>query len=157
AGALFSLAFTIVLVPWTIRNARVFHLFQPLAPAHGEMPGEFVPRGYYLWLRSWLDDSRFVPPMLWSLDTDPIDIDELPPSAFDSADERSRVAALLDKYNHPGGSQPAKSATPQSNPAPQASLTQTPASSPQPTKPATVLPQQNSKAGSNANADDEDE
>src|SRR5262249_46934682 len=40
AGAAFSLAFILALAPWTIRNARVFHLFQPLAPAHGEMPGE---------------------------------------------------------------------------------------------------------------------
>src|SRR5882724_6646901 len=54
AGAIFSLAFVLVLLPWTIRNARVFHLFQPLAPSHGEMPGEFVPRGYQLWLRTWL-------------------------------------------------------------------------------------------------------
>src|SRR5258707_13813214 len=48
AAAIFSLAFMLVLLPWTIRNARTFHLFQPLAPSHGEMPGEFVPRGYQL-------------------------------------------------------------------------------------------------------------
>src|SRR6266542_1270707 len=64
AGAVFSLAFVLVLVPWTIRNARVFHLFQPLAPAHGEMPDEFVPRGYYHWLRTWLDDQAYVAPFL---------------------------------------------------------------------------------------------
>src|SRR5713226_4512495 len=33
-GSIFSLAFGLVLTPWTIRNARVFHRFQPLAPAH---------------------------------------------------------------------------------------------------------------------------
>lgn len=100
-AALFSMAFCLVLVPWTIRNRRVFHLFQPLAPAHGEMPGEFVPRGYLLWLRTWLDDSRYVGPVLWSLDTQPISIDAFPSTAFDSKQERDRVAALLDKYNHP--------------------------------------------------------
>jgi len=98
-GAVFSLAFCLVLVPWTIRNYRVFHLFQPLAPAHGEMPGEFVPRGYLLWLRTWLDDERYVGPILWSVDTRRIQITDFPSRAFDSPEERDRVAALLDKYN----------------------------------------------------------
>jgi hypothetical protein len=98
-GAVFSFAFCLVLVPWTIRNYRVFHLFQPLAPAHGEMPGEFVPRGYLLWLRTWLDDERYVSPVLWSVDTRRIQITDFPSRAFDSPEERDRVAALLDKYN----------------------------------------------------------
>jgi len=99
SGALFSVAFCVVLVPWTIRNYRVFHLFQPLAPAHGEMPGEFVPRGYLLWLRTWLDDERYIGPVIWSLDDRPIRITDFPERAFDSKEERDRVAALLDKYN----------------------------------------------------------
>ena len=101
SGALFSVAFCLVLVPWTIRNYRVFHLFQPLAPTHGEMPGEFVPRGYLLWLRTWLDDSRYISPVLWAEDTRPIQITAFPASAFDSNEERERVAALLEKYNSP--------------------------------------------------------
>jgi hypothetical protein len=127
AGTLFSFAFVLVLVPWTIRNARVFHLFQPLAPSHGEMPGEFVPSGYHQWVRTWLDDESYVSPFLWSLDSDPIDIDDVPPSSFDSAEEKTQVAALLDKYNHPPGA-----AQPETNPTPtpQASPTQTPASRP---------------------------
>ena len=100
-GVVFSLAFCLVLVPWTIRNYRVFHLFQPLAPAHAEMPGEFVPRGYFNWLRTWIDDSRYIGPVLWSLDTSSIKLDDIPDGAFDSAEEKQRVAALLEKYNHP--------------------------------------------------------
>jgi 4-amino-4-deoxy-L-arabinose transferase-like glycosyltransferase len=103
SGALFSLAFCVVLVPWTIRNRRVFGVFQPLAPAHGEMPGEFVPRGYLLWLRTWLDDERYIGPVLWSVDTHPIKITDFPDRAFDSKEERDRVAALLDKYNNSSG------------------------------------------------------
>ena len=100
-GALFSVAFCLVLVPWTIRNHRVFHLFQPLAPAHAEMPGEFVPRGYMAWLRTWVDDGRYIGPVLWALDEAPIKVSDIPDRAFDSAEEKQRVAALLDKYNHP--------------------------------------------------------
>ena len=110
-AAVFSLAFCLVLVPWTIRNRRVFHLFQPLAPAHAEMPGEFVPRGYLLWVRTWLDDSRYVGPALWSLDTRPIRIDDFPDSAFDSDEERDRVAALFAKYNHPDDEEEAAEAS----------------------------------------------
>src|ERR1700686_4332830 len=113
AGTIFSLAFVIVLVPWTMRNARVFHLFQPLAPSHGEMPGEFVAHGYNSWLRTWLDDEAYIGPFLWSLDDQPINLDNVPPTAFDSADEKVRVAALLDKYNHLPGSNPANPAQPQ--------------------------------------------
>jgi len=100
SAVLFSLAFCIVLVPWTIRNRRVFHVFQPLAPAHSEMPGEFVPRGYLLWLRTWLDDARYIGPVLWAVDERPIHLSDFPDTAFDSTEERERVAALLEKYNH---------------------------------------------------------
>jgi uncharacterized membrane protein YfcA len=110
-GALFSVTFMLVLTPWTIRNWRLFHVFQPLSPAHAEMPGEFVPRGYGLWLRTWLDDESYVAPMLWSLDTARIDIDDVPSYAFDSAEEKDRVSALLDKYNYPDG-KPATSPKP---------------------------------------------
>ncbi|MGH9969387.1 MAG: glycosyltransferase family 39 protein [Pyrinomonadaceae bacterium] len=100
-GLVFSLAFCLVLVPWTVRNFRVFHLFQPLAPAHAEMPGEFVPRGYLAWLRTWIDDERDVGPVLWALDESPIYPEEIPDRAFDSAEEKQRVTALLEEYNHP--------------------------------------------------------
>jgi len=103
SAALFSIAFCIVLVPWTIRNRRVFHVFQPLGPAHGEMPDEFVARGYLLWVRTWLDESKYVGPALWSLDMRPMYVENFPARAFDSKEERERVAALLDKYNHPDG------------------------------------------------------
>jgi hypothetical protein len=108
AGAVLSLVFMLVLAPWTIRNARVFHLFQPIAPLHTEMPGEFVPVGYSRWLKTWLDDERDVGPVWWALNSEPITIDQIPTKAFDSAEERSRVEALLDQYDHPSGLDAAK-------------------------------------------------
>jgi hypothetical protein len=148
-GVLFSIAFAFVLTPWTIRNWRVFHLFQPLSPAHAEMPGEFVPRGYGLWLRTWLDDDSYIAPLLWSLDTDPIDFEEIPPYAFDSAEEKNRVAALIEKYNHPDGAPPAAESSQEKAPAaPQPSpfaANANPAPSPKKTP-----------ANSNANNEEED-
>jgi hypothetical protein len=122
SGAALSFAFILVLAPWTIRNWRVFHLFQPLAPAHGEMPGEFVPRGYELWLRTWLDDQSYIAPFLWSLDTDPLDIDDVPASAFDSENEKKRVATLFEAYNNESD----QDSSSEPEPSPHASPTPTP-------------------------------
>src|SRR5205085_7224149 len=104
-GFVFSLIFALILTPWAWRNWRLFHVFQPLAPAHGEMPDEFVPRGYNLWLRTWIDDGRYVGPMLWALDDQPIKLEQIPERAFDSGEEKARVAALLEQYNHPPNTQ----------------------------------------------------
>jgi hypothetical protein len=65
------------------------------------MPGEFVAEGYAAWMRSWIDHPRYVNPMLFDLDRAPITIDLVPNRAFDSPGERTRVAALLERYNTP--------------------------------------------------------
>jgi hypothetical protein len=100
-GALFSLTFCLVLVPWAMRNYRVFRVFQPLVPVHAAMPGEFVPRGYFSWLRTWVDDSRYVSQVIWPLDEFSLKLDDFPERAFDSAEEKQRIAALLEAYNQP--------------------------------------------------------
>ena len=170
AASVFSIAFVLVLVPWTVRNARVFHLFQPLAPAHGEMPGEFVPRGYYAWLRTWLDDERYIAPFLWSLDEDEIDIDDVPSQAFDSADEKERVAALLDQYNSPPEAQSADTGVAQSpqqtapSPTPKGLSTPRPAnpqtstgkSTPKTTDRSPTTANANQRANTNSNNNTED-
>jgi hypothetical protein len=138
-GAVLSAAFVVVLAPWTVRNWRQFHLFQPLSPTHGEMPGEYVQHGYFAWLRTWVDDRKYTDPMLWSMDEAEVDVDELPDTAFDSAAEKERVRKLFDQYNDPQAeddsepanqTQSAPTATPTaaelSGKAPSASAGQTP-------------------------------
>jgi hypothetical protein len=100
-GLALSLGFGAVVAPWTIRNAIVFGRFEPLNPRSLSMPGEFVAWGYAAWLRSWIDHPRYVGPMLFALDRDPISVDQVPARAFDSADERAKVAALFLKYSTP--------------------------------------------------------
>ena len=132
AGAVFSIAFALALTPWTIRNWRVFHKVQPLAPMNAEMPGEFIPHGYLRWVKTWLDDQRYIDVAVWEVGIQPITIDDLPDSAFDSVDERTRVAALLEQYNHPPQEQASddekqSEAQASPTPTPQASPKQTPA------------------------------
>jgi uncharacterized membrane protein YuzA (DUF378 family) len=160
SGAVFSLAFALVLAPWTIRNWRVFHLFQPLAPQHAEMPGEFVPRGYLLWVRSWLDDEKYVAQFLWPLEVEPIDVDELPASAFDSPEEKKRVAALLEKYNKPDDSENSDTNSAAAEPTP--SPTPTPLASPatqssRPNSTASPTPQENSDEDESEDSTDQEQ
>ena len=110
-GALLAAGFAVALAPWTIRNARVFGVFMPIAPSQANMPGEFVPRGFILWLKTWVTDVKYTETIEWAMDARPIHIEQVPPEAFDSPDERDRVAALLARYNNEP--QPPPSAQPE--------------------------------------------
>jgi hypothetical protein len=96
-----TFGFVIALVPWTVRNTLVFKTFQPVAPAYANMPNEFVPMGYVSWLRTWIDDERYVSPLEDGIDLYPILIERIPSYAFESTSEREQVGALLDRYNNP--------------------------------------------------------
>lgn len=108
-GMALVLGFVVVLSPWTLRNARTFGVFQPIAPANATMPGEFVAHGYERWLATWIDDPSYVEALDWNLDRRRIEIEQVPTQAFDDADERARVAALLERYDHPVHPTPAPS------------------------------------------------
>lgn len=98
--------FVLALAPWTIRNVRVFGIFQPVAPKFANMPNEFLPLGYISWLRTWINDERYVGPAEDTIGLYPIDIDKMPDSAFDSEAEREQVELLLDRYNNPPKPEP---------------------------------------------------
>jgi dolichyl-phosphate-mannose-protein mannosyltransferase len=93
------IGFVVVLTPWTVRNERVVGIFQPIAPRYANMPGEFVPKGYMDWLRTWVDDVKYTESMEFPLDVGPLHIEKVPEYAFDSAAEREQVAALIARYN----------------------------------------------------------
>jgi len=112
-----TIGFAGALAPWTIRNARVFGVFQPIAPQGANMPGEFVPLGYTGWLRTWVDDAKYTESMEFPLDVGQLHIEKAPDYAFDSPEEREQVAALLERYNHPASTE-APQTQPQPVPAP---------------------------------------
>jgi hypothetical protein len=125
------------------------------------MPGEFIPHGYLRWVRTWLDDQRYIDVAVWEVGIQPITIDDLPDNAFDSLDERTRVAALLEQYNHPPQEQASDDEEPSQaqaspTPTPQASPKQTPANTEGLTTKATPNPgnqsPQNTDDNSNSNA-----
>jgi hypothetical protein len=87
------------LIPWTIRNAITLHEFQPLAPKDTTLPSEVDPKGFMAWERTWLYRVRDNYLVAWKLNDDEIHMEDVPNSAFDTPEERERVASVLEQYN----------------------------------------------------------
>jgi len=98
-GAAMAGAFLLPLLPWAVRNFVTLHEVQLLAPRYTTMPDEYAPVGYYAWTGTWLERYRDVYLSVWKVGEEPIDMDDLPPTAFDSPQEKAQVAALIDRYN----------------------------------------------------------
>jgi 4-amino-4-deoxy-L-arabinose transferase-like glycosyltransferase len=99
AGLLLGLGLLLPLVPWAARNWRTLHDVQFLAPRYSELPGEYTPLGFTAWTNTWMWRFRDVYLTQWKVNEEEIAIDELPAYAFDSQDEKERMADLLDEYN----------------------------------------------------------
>src|SRR5258708_17630293 len=99
AGVLLAVTSLAPLVPWTIRNWRVFHVRQPLASRYANDPGEFVPMGFNHWVRTWMVDFVSVEEVYWKVSGEPIDPQRLPERAFDTRTEYEKTLALIARYN----------------------------------------------------------
>jgi hypothetical protein len=88
------------LAPWAMRNAVTLHEFQFLAPKNSNLPGELVPYGFMSWEKTWLYRFRDVYLVPWKLNDEAIRIEDIPARAFDTPEERERVAAILEPYNN---------------------------------------------------------
>jgi hypothetical protein len=97
--SLMGIACALALVPWTIRNAASLHEFQPLAPKDTTLPSEVDPKGFMAWERTWLYRMRDCYLVAWKLNDEEIHMEDIPPWAFDTPEERERVAAVLETYN----------------------------------------------------------
>jgi hypothetical protein len=89
----------IPLAPWAIRNAVVLHELQFLAPKNSNLPGELVPYGFMSWEKTWLYRFRDVYLVPWKLNDEAINVEDIPARAFDTPEEKARVAAILEPYN----------------------------------------------------------
>jgi hypothetical protein len=94
-----GLACLIPLLPWAARNFVTLHEVQFLAPKNSNLPGELVPSGFMAWEKTWLFRMKdcYVAP--WKLNGEAITVEELPQRAFDSDEEKQRVAMILERYN----------------------------------------------------------
>ncbi len=98
-SALFGCLASVPLVPWTIRNAVTFHVFQPLAPRHVNDPGERVNLGFYRWLRTWAVEYETTGDVYWKFTGNELSMDDISPRAFDSTPEQEETARLIAAYD----------------------------------------------------------
>jgi hypothetical protein len=88
------------LSPWAMRNLITLGEPQFLAPKNSNLPGELVPYGFMAWEKTWLyrvKDCYLVP---WKLNDESIDVEQIPARAFDTVEEKQRVAGILEHNNN---------------------------------------------------------
>ena len=98
AGVLLLAISLAPLVPWTIRNWRDFHRFQPLAPRYASDPGESDSPGFQRWMRTWVLDYVSTEEVYWQVPGDDVDLTNLPSRAFDNAQQREQTEAIFRDY-----------------------------------------------------------
>ena len=104
------LALLVVVLPltfWAVRNWRVFHVVQPIAPKYANDPGEEVPHGFMRWYRTWAIGFPATVNVYWQYDGDVISMNDLPTRAFDSPEQRAETAEIFARYNQEQASTPA--------------------------------------------------
>ncbi|HWS18677.1 MAG TPA: glycosyltransferase family 39 protein [Candidatus Elarobacter sp.] len=99
AGVLLAVTSFGPLVPWTVRNWRVFHVFQPLSSRYANDPSEFIPRGFNHWVKTWMVDYVSVEEVYWKVSGEPIDPQQLPERVFDTLPEYEKTLAAIERYN----------------------------------------------------------
>ncbi len=98
-GVLIATIAVAPLVPWAIRNWKVFGRFQPLAPRYANEEDEFVPMGFNRWVKTWIADYTSVEEVYWQEPGSPIDPTKLPARAFDSPEQQRETTSLISDYN----------------------------------------------------------
>jgi hypothetical protein len=89
-----------ILSPWAIRNKVTLGQPQFLAPKNSNLPGELVPYGFMAWEKTWLYRVRDCYLVPWRLNEEAIFVDDIPARAFDTPEEKERVAMILEQYNN---------------------------------------------------------
>ncbi|OLE57472.1 MAG: hypothetical protein AUG13_03805 [Chloroflexi bacterium 13_1_20CM_2_59_7] len=95
-----ALGCLLILSPWALRNRVMLGEVRFLAPKDSNLPGELVPKGFMAWEKTWLFRVRDCYLVPWRLNGEAIFVDDIPARAFDSPEDKQRVAAILEQYNN---------------------------------------------------------
>jgi hypothetical protein len=99
AGVVLTTVALAPLAPWTVRNWRDFHRFQPLAPRYANAADEYAPVGFERWVKTWMADYVSVQDFYWHVNGEALDVSDLPGRAFDSPEQRAETKKLIEEYN----------------------------------------------------------
>src|SRR3989440_8752004 len=95
-----TLGCLMILSPWAIRNMVTLGEPQFLAPKNSNLPGELVPDGFIAWEKTLLYRIRDCYLVPWKLNEEAISVEDIPTRAFDTPEEKQRVAMILEQYNN---------------------------------------------------------
>jgi hypothetical protein len=95
-GLLLAAGLLTPLAPWAARNWITLHKVQFLTARYIQMPGSYIPVGFYAWTHTWMVSYADVDNVLNRYEQEPLYITYFPSYAFDSAEERARVEKLLE-------------------------------------------------------------
>jgi hypothetical protein len=98
-GIALGLGLALGLGPWAARNALVLGRLEVLPPPAANLPGEVAPQGFNAWTDTWLTTVPQIYAFQFKIEDEPLPLDELPPSAFDTPEEKERVARLFAEHN----------------------------------------------------------
>ena len=99
AGVLVTVFTFVPLIPWTVRNEVTLHKFQPLPDTTAAGPGEYYPRGFIRWMRTWMVDYASLEDIGFRVGGEVMPFDTVPSRAFDSPEERQQTEKLFAAYN----------------------------------------------------------
>lgn len=99
AGILVAVGSVTLLIPWTVRNLRNLHRFEPLAPRYANDSDELVMTGFNRWVKTWTIEYVSVEEIYWNVPGEEIDVARLPKRAFDSAEQGEETAVLFADYD----------------------------------------------------------
>jgi hypothetical protein len=87
---------------WAVRNWRVFHVFEPLAPRYATDPGESTNPGWQRWMKTWCLDFVSTYDIYWNVPGSAFDVSKLPQRAFDSPAQRAETESIAAAYDDNG-------------------------------------------------------
>ncbi|HZL27566.1 MAG TPA: glycosyltransferase family 39 protein, partial [Acidobacteriaceae bacterium] len=93
--AVVCLIIVLPLAAWGLRNWRVFHVIQPLAPKYANDPTDTVNYGFYRWYRTWAIEFKSTYDIYWNWDGSIMNFSDLPSRAYNLPGERDRTAAIF--------------------------------------------------------------
>ena len=99
AGMIAAVLALAPLVPWTLRNFRTLHHFQPLAPRYATQSNEVALLGFNRWVKTWIADYASTEEIYWTVPGNKLDAGKLPNRAFDSPEQTEKTLALIADYN----------------------------------------------------------
>ena len=99
SGVALGLGLSLALAPWAARNVLVLGRFEVLPPPAANLPGEMAPIGFNDWTQTWLTTNQEIYDFSFKVEDEPLLVDQLPSSAYDSPQEKARVAELFAQHN----------------------------------------------------------